>query len=345
TLWSRIRWTAHAAEDPERAVLARTLAWFLFLGATLGLLSMPLVPGAVWWPGVIGPALLAYLGAGMLIIGFDRLPGWVLHAVFAVSVVLVGVGAASASPVFAAMWFWSALTAFSFFGRREATAYTVLIAVAFAGVLVFGPPVPGAALLWLFGMATVLVGGMMMGLLRGRLEDANARLREVARTDALTGLPNRRAFEEHLAVEVPRALRGGTPLALLMVDLDHFKLVNDRHGHEAGDRALRRLANLLRSGVRAGDVPARIGGEEFCLLVAEGDEGGATALAERLRRAVADAFRPDPTPLTASFGVARCPADAVSARDLLRAADDALYAAKEAGRNRVVEAGTVLTPG
>jgi diguanylate cyclase (GGDEF)-like protein len=160
-------------------------------------------------------------------------------------------------------------------------------------------------------------------------------------TDELTQLANRRRFTETLAVEIRRAERFGDPLALILADLDDFKLINDRYGHQTGDEVLRRFADVLRENVRDFDLPVRYGGEEFAVLVPETGVEGAERLARRLQSALLRLRLPeigrDRPPVTASFGVAAFPA-ARSAEELLSAADGALYRAKAAGKNRVASA-------
>jgi diguanylate cyclase (GGDEF)-like protein len=161
-------------------------------------------------------------------------------------------------------------------------------------------------------------------------------------TDELTQLANRRRFTETLAVEVRRAERFGDPLALVLADLDDFKQINDRYGHQAGDEVLRRFADVLRENVRDFDLPVRYGGEEFAVLLPEADLAGGEQLARRLQTALLRLRLPeigrDRPPVTASFGVAAFP-QAGSAEEILSAADGALYRAKAAGKNRVACAG------
>ena len=160
--------------------------------------------------------------------------------------------------------------------------------------------------------------------------------------DALTGLRNRRAFDARLAEESARQERYQRALALLMLDVDHFKAVNDQHGHEAGDEVLRRIAAVLRGSVRSTDVAARYGGEEFAVLMPETGLRQAAEAAERIRAGVAalrlasDGQRLD---IRVSVGVAAVPESAADARDLVGAADAMLYEAKRAGRDRVRVAG------
>jgi diguanylate cyclase (GGDEF)-like protein len=170
------------------------------------------------------------------------------------------------------------------------------------------------------------------------LQAANARLAEASRTDALTGLLNRRGFLEMGESEIERSRRSRRPFCIVMADADHFKRVNDLHGHAAGDVALQRLANLLRTSLRGQDLVARWGGEEFVLLLPETDTHGATQVAESIRRSIAleplqlgDAA----LPVTLSFGVAEHRLER-GLEATIAHADAALYRAKAEGRDRVV---------
>ncbi len=170
---------------------------------------------------------------------------------------------------------------------------------------------------------------------------AHAELSQLAATDALTGLANRRQFDATLQREWFRALRDGVPLGLMMIDVDHFKALNDRHGHPVGDAFLARLARIIRDTVRrAGDTAARYGGEEFAVVLPGTASSGALEIAEVLRRAVqagdyADIVRGG-HPLTISIGVAASvPMAGAGHAALVHAADAALYQAKRLGRNRV----------
>ncbi|MGJ4730045.1 GGDEF domain-containing protein [Luteimonas sp. SDU101] len=161
---------------------------------------------------------------------------------------------------------------------------------------------------------------------------------QLATHDALTGLYNRRHFMDVLDREIARALRHGRDLALCILDVDLFKPVNDTFGHIAGDEVLRRMAAVLRQHLRGDDIAARIGGEEFAVLLPEGGAAGAVVFAERLREAIAATiFSPGGTPrqITVSVGVAPLQAPDTSRSQLLAAADAALYRAKHEGRNRV----------
>jgi diguanylate cyclase (GGDEF)-like protein len=164
-----------------------------------------------------------------------------------------------------------------------------------------------------------------------------------ATTDPLTGLLNRRQLEARAAAAIHLARRHRRPLSCLLLDIDHFKEVNDRYGHLAGDAVLREVARRLRESIRRSDVVARFGGEEFLLLLPETECGGALLAAERIRRylAAAPVALPPPRPalfVTASIGVAGWSPDLPDAAALFEAADRALYQAKGSGRDRVAPA-------
>jgi len=170
-----------------------------------------------------------------------------------------------------------------------------------------------------------------------RILELHEQLVSQATHDSLTGLQNRSAILEFLQKELIRSVRGKIPLTVIMADLDHFKQINDTHGHLAGDAVLREAARRLSSSVRAYDAVGRYGGEEFLVVAPECDAVGGAELAERLRTSICaepiDASG-DPIFVTMSFGVAAtCVIKQVN--QILRAADEALYAAKDAGRNRV----------
>ena len=160
-----------------------------------------------------------------------------------------------------------------------------------------------------------------------------AQIQRQALTDALTGCFNRRAFDMQLERDLSLARRTRQSLALIMLDVDHFKRVNDLHGHDAGDAALRFLADVLRAELRSVDSAARYGGEEFAIILPQADTDGALIVAERLRSRLEQTYVPDVGPITASFGLASFPQHAGAPAQLVTLADRALYQAKAAGRN------------
>ncbi|MGF6112132.1 sensor domain-containing diguanylate cyclase [Pseudomonas frederiksbergensis] len=172
--------------------------------------------------------------------------------------------------------------------------------------------------------------------------NAEQELSQLAATDALTGMANRRTLDQVLRHEWFRAQRSGQPLSVLMVDADHFKAFNDRHGHQGGDDALRSLAKVISANVRRpGDLVARYGGEEFSVILPETDSAGARQIAEAIRVAVEQLplVAGADSPMTVSIGISTwTSASETTLEQLLFAADKALYQAKEGGRNRVVAA-------
>jgi diguanylate cyclase (GGDEF)-like protein len=195
------------------------------------------------------------------------------------------------------------------------------------------------------------IGILWLSWLLGRQlqlrQHAERELAGLAATDGLTGLANRRSLDQALKQEWARGMRSGKPLALLMIDVDHFKAFNDRHGHHGGDVALRSVAQALASSIRRpGDLAARYGGEEFMVVLPETNKAGACVLAEKLRLAIEalPPFGDDTVSITVSIGVAtHSPMTHDVPEPLFHAADRALYRAKNNGRNRV-EVEPYLTP-
>jgi len=181
--------------------------------------------------------------------------------------------------------------------------------------------------------------GMRIVELQARLLESNRRLEELTVTDPLTSLRNRRAFEQELATQFNRARRYSRPLSLIIIDIDHFKSINDTHGHPAGDAVLRAVAAILERETRSSDLVARIGGEEIAVLLPETALFEAVQVAEKIRASVAAAdvrAGQASVPVTVSAGVANVPhSDVSSSAELVRAADQALYRAKQNGRNRI----------
>ncbi len=194
------------------------------------------------------------------------------------------------------------------------------------------------AMTFLFAIVAILMGSVgFMLLFKEQAEDTAQR---EAATDPLTGIFNRRMLHELGAKEIARSRRSHVPLSILMLDLDHFKKVNDKYGHAAGDEVLRRFVDVTNICLRREDILVRYGGEEFCVLLPEVSDVHAEAMAERIRYAIAHAtfkYRDQTIPVTVSVGIASLRTDAEESLEaLLQRADEALYAAKNAGRNRVV---------
>ncbi|QDO99142.1 GGDEF domain-containing protein [Ferrovibrio terrae] len=192
---------------------------------------------------------------------------------------------------------------------------------------------------WLFLIPMLLSIVVVFGIVLLVNQTIATRLKESARRDALTEALTRRAMEEMAEHELARSRRHDLPLSLLLLDIDHFKLVNDQYGHAAGDAALRQFASAVRGCLRREDVFGRLGGEEFCALLPSTAVGGAAQLAERIRQSVANLAVEaggNRLSLKVSIGVASLGDHAGSWDELVNQADRAMYAAKRAGRNRVI---------
>jgi diguanylate cyclase (GGDEF)-like protein/putative nucleotidyltransferase with HDIG domain len=319
------------------SLVAKVLATLFAAGATLAALTVALPhPASTNELGLLAIVADAYFVAVVLYTQAIRLPTWSLHTTLAWgSTLITGVayfsGEAPSPLVF--FYLWVFLYASYFFTLRQAALQIVYVGAAYGALLAVRPPLGGIPAWWLVGMGTLLVGAIVIITMRARVELLIARLYDAARTDPLTKLSNRRGFRELLDLELERSRRGGTATGVLVGDLDRFKDVNDRCGHQVGDLALQRVARILGEIKREVDAAARVGGEEFAIILPDTDRDGAFALGELLRRGVRDEFAEDPMPLTISFGLAVYPEHGETAASLLHAADEALYAAKQSGRN------------
>jgi diguanylate cyclase (GGDEF)-like protein len=327
--WPFVRFDAHVAPGLLPATIASVVAW-----AILALVSRMRreAGGGAWLTGVVvllfsfslsfftlvdgpfdSPGWMAFLGGA--VIGYVLFPRWqalggvVLYATLVIALSLV-LGAGHFPEVFAP--------------AAAYVEYTPAMVVRRA-----------SASLALFALPYSVI---MFIVDRWRVREQG--YEKLASTDSLTGLTNRRRFMELAAQELLRARRYGSSLALILIDLDHFKRINDEHGHLVGDQALVHAAKVLASSVRDVDFIARHGGEEFAVLLPMTDADGAAEVAERCTRRLADTplivDGLGPIRVTASMGVASCAGGRCGdLDDLLRVADAALYRAKEAGRDRV----------
>jgi diguanylate cyclase (GGDEF)-like protein/putative nucleotidyltransferase with HDIG domain len=326
-------------EASDRGLLVAFLLGLYTAGPTLGLIGLAL-PHAGETNDV---AILALAGAGYVLAALlyafrNRLPEWSFDLAAASASVLI-----SASIYFtvsnstgAFFYLWVVLAAAYFFERRRVALQVAIVGVGYALALALKPPEPGMVAAWIITMGTLTIAGALLMITRERVAALVERLAEAADTDPLTGLLNRRGFAKQLELELERAERAETAMSLVAGDLDHFKQVNDRYGHQVGDDVLAEVADVLRSFARRIDCVARVGGEEFALLVPSTDARGAFIFAERLRNRVRETFGSRYPGLTISFGIASYPEDGDSAERLERSADESLYAAKTLGRDRTV---------
>ncbi len=323
---------------------ARTLAYLFGLGALLLLATLLLPDSDQRHTGelviIAGAAMVVAVG---LIAGYDRLPAGLLRFAPFVGTILVGLVIYHSDPADSAAYAmylaWILIAASLFLETKLIMVHGLLaVAVYATALLAQDPLVNGIGVRIMMTTGTVIATAIVMGGIGRHMRGVMGRLESAAHTDPLTGLPNRRALDDAFDRELARAERTKTPLGVVILDLDGFKRFNDERGHLAGDRALERLGLVLADKTRAVDQAARIGGEEFALLVPDCDTTGGLALAERLRRAVEVEFGGDGS-LTASCGVASHPDHGDTPAALLAAADGALYEAKRRGRNRVMAAG------
>src|SRR5207237_6810516 len=218
---------------------------------------------------------------------------------------------------------WGIVFAVTTIGLREATAWVQMPA-----------DTPRAWRLANAGAYMAVLGVAMAGLQTMRRREAQ--MARLVIQDQLTNVLNARAFADRLSQELDRNRRYPRPLALLYMDLDNFKVINDTHGHQTGDAVLRLVADAMRSSVRQADIVGRLGGDEFAVLMPETDSQPPEAAAKRLVASLRNVFRGTPN-VTASIGVVSCSATDASTDDLLRRADQAMYDAKRLGKDRVVQ--------
>lgn len=320
----------------EDVRLARTIAAVMFLAGAVTVMLVLAAPDVdpSDHTGFRVIAALAVLGAAVIWLGrLEGLAAIVVGVVYGIGLVSAAVYVAKPISGTPSFYLWPLLFGAYFVGRRWVLAMLALAWTAFGIALALRPDVEMRAILFMDTVITISVAVAVVVFLRERVSELVGHLRHSAITDPLTGLVNRRGFEEALERELARAARTGAPVALVVFDLDHFKQLNDTHGHAAGDRALVAFAKLLRRSARRGDVLARIGGEEFAAILYDADANAALAFAERVveRQRAGDRE----APLTVSAGVAAATPPLPSRDQLFEAADRALYAAKRAGRARV----------
>jgi diguanylate cyclase (GGDEF)-like protein/putative nucleotidyltransferase with HDIG domain len=351
---NRVNDAGHGRPQADGRVLTPGLAAkaqaYLFLTAgALGALGVLLPhPPRFDEAGMLAVQLASVVTAfGLLALG-ARTPRWFTRigpylAVLATTAVLLFTHS-DASP-YLLFYLWVAFYAFYFLSTREAiglaafaTLNFALVLVAFRAGLVYTPELGSnedvSAFVLLTG--TVAVAGAFIVLLRSRVTRLIGQLSDAARLDPMTGLFNRRGFQEAVERELSRAQRTGRPVSVLQADCDLFKSYNIRLGNEAGDAALLGIGRILEESRRRVDVVARVGGEEFGVILPDTDQHEAFLVAERLRMRIAEMFSDQSIPLTVSFGVVNYPVHVRDSEGMQVAAENALYAAKVLGRDRSV---------
>jgi len=325
--------TSSALTDGRKRLMVSSAALIFAGAAALNLVEagVPGGPPVSVLPGVsaLGFAVVLYFFGG-------RLPTWAVALLGPIGAALIGYAVATADGVGdgAVLYIWPVLWESYFFGRRGAVAIVAWVALVHA--IALQSMVSGGHFdRWLDVVVVAAVVAAVVELLSMRNRQLLDRLAEEAKVDNLTGLLNRRGFAERSSAELARAQRQLDWIGVASFDLDHFKAVNDRYGHDVGDQVLIRAAKLFRAEMRAGDVLARFGGEEFVALLPGDDLAEATALAERVRTALHEFEDQELPKVTVSVGVAAAVAPS-GIEQLLKVADQTLYQAKAAGRNRTV---------
>jgi diguanylate cyclase (GGDEF)-like protein len=307
------------------------------LGSLTLLATLPLPdPNTSDHPAIELIAALAGLGA---LLTWILQPGrrWVSRFAAVYGILLVSALMAVTRPIEATPFFylWPMVFAAYFFSRRELALCLLLMWVTLGLALFVWSVDPMKPVLFMGVGVSVTLTTVVVALLAEHVTSVIGQLARAADTDYLTGLLNRRAFDAEFARQYGRALRSRLPLAIALFDLDHFKQVNDRHGHAAGDRALCDFSALLQRQLRGGDTLARIGGEEFAVVLFGVGVEDAVTFAARIGLELRARRSADGPALSASAGAAALSEDQLTPSALLVAADRALYAAKEAGRRRV----------
>jgi diguanylate cyclase (GGDEF)-like protein len=324
--------------DEKRIVAFSAAA--IYLGAAFVGLVESALPGGERFS--VLPGAIALVLCTLLVTLGPRLPRSALFGLGPLGTALIGVALATTTGYHdaAVLYMWPAVWTAIFFGSRGTAFIVAWTAIVHAAVLVSLPPVESNLDRWIDVTVAVLVVAAVVRTLASRAEKLLGRLADEARVDPLTELLNRRGLEERMQAEIARAARDEIPLGAVAFDLDHFKRVNDEHGHEIGDRVLVWLGKLLKEQARGVDVAARVGGEEFLVLLPGADDEAAAVFAERVRLEVSATGRrrsglPEALQVSISAGVASAVAP-VDGPTLLAEADQALYSAKRSGRNRTV---------
>jgi len=307
--------------------VAARVASAIFGGEALVLLAVAILTSRFGPVHLAIPFVCALVALGLYLFA-HRVGPKMMHAATALGTLLVSAHALSAGTGTSLsgemLYVWLALYVGYFFSVRGAAAQFGLLAAAYLAVLVAAAPPEAVAGTWLTVMGILFPAAVLLRSVRDAVVQLVHRLSDAALTDGLTGLKNRLALDSELDAEVARAERSEKPFSVVIGDLDHFKSVNDRLGHRAGDDALVRVGEILERHRRSMDSIARTGGEEFTILLPEATEHEAYLVSERLLAAVEHAFEDDPAGLTFSFGVATFPDHGRSADAVLEAADQAL---------------------
>jgi diguanylate cyclase (GGDEF)-like protein/putative nucleotidyltransferase with HDIG domain len=326
---------------PTPAISWRLLGLLFVASGALGLMTLPFGQAQPFehWPiaivgviavvsGLVTVIVAARLSERLLIVGLFNCVALVSTA--------VGLSGGPESP-YLILYAWTGVEAWYFLRRRKALCFTAASSVVIGVTLALSGGGGNAVAAWIMVIGTVVALGLVTSTLRARADGLIEILADRATRDMLTGLPNRRGYQERIEQELTLAEGHGTPVTIVLADIDGFKALNDAFGHRFGDRALGEFADLCREELGSPDLISRVGGEEFAIILPRADERDAMAVAERLRRAVRSRMHaPDGRTLSASLGIASFPKHGSDPEVLLDHADQAMYAAKHLGRDRTV---------
>jgi diguanylate cyclase (GGDEF)-like protein len=330
---------ADAPDRPrlDRRLMGRTAA-LMYASAALLVLVEAQLPG--------GPEFSSGPGVGALAVALliwwlhPRLPRLVLAALGPLGVVLIAWALATTNGAGdgAVLYIWPVLWSAFFFGTAGKWGILGTVAVAHAVVLVALPNDSGYPARWVDVMASLTVLVLVVNMLDHRLDQLLERLAGESRIDPLSAVFNRRGLEESFVIALAHARRDSSTIAAAAFDIDNFKAINDRWGHEAGDEVIRHLAGTLHSQARDVDLVARTGGDEFVVLLSGASSRDAVAFSERVREALATHAPAAPRAYTVSAGTAAAGPEEIDLATLLARADAALYEAKHSGRDRTIDA-------
>jgi diguanylate cyclase (GGDEF)-like protein/putative nucleotidyltransferase with HDIG domain len=342
------------SREPRELIAGNTSAAMIKAQACLALGAA--IFGALGWIlphppqyDIAGLIVVEIVAAGFGVYGLIRpnaIPSWlprigpsIATALTTAAVILSG----DSTSGYALFYLWIGLYAFYFpRSRLEAGAHILFAVASYAFAIAVTPnPGPAAAAhadvtFFVITAGTLISSGVLLTYLRGRVERLLGRLVDASRTDPLTGLPNRVALHEILATEIERAAPDRRPLSLLIVDIDGFQALNDRHGIDVGDQILREFGSVLEGSVRVMDRVARSGGEEFAIVLPETGPPNAFVTSEEILDRVRNRFKAPAVEVRASIGVATFPEHGEDLDEVLNAADEALRAAKTLGGDRAV---------
>ncbi|HZO35781.1 MAG TPA: GGDEF domain-containing protein [Solirubrobacteraceae bacterium] len=331
----------------DRRIIAHSAAG-IYAGAVLVSAVEEAIPGGN--AASVGPGIAAVVAIPLLVFLGPRLSRRQIVAAGPLGAALIAWAMATTHGYGdgAVLYMWPVVWMAAFFGRRGAAAIVAWVALVHGVALLAMPAAQANVDRWFDVVAAVTVVAAVIRVLVERNQRLVTQLAAEARTDPLTGLLNRRGMRERMDVELARAARDHSPIAMISFDIDYFKLVNDRHGHEVGDRVLALVGALLASEARGADIAARTGGEEFAVALPGAGEAEALTFADRARSALADSSSavrqaygiPITLTLTMSAGIA-CAIGDIDDHVLMAEADRALYAAKHAGRDQAAVASGV----